>query len=205
MSIVIVRSVASQLEVCVFDFLSLISLCLQSFHLLPTVQRHAMLCLAAMTILKRVHFQSCILTSSSNLSLMTMYERENNFFLIPRDLLGKQTSGRFTSLTCGRVPTTQTAFQLSKACSTTEGLQYVPSGNWTLQMHGSAVKKSLFSLPGVKTGGGGGKEERGSLSRTPCQEGRTRAEQHHSRRKKTSVFQGGQLWSWEVGVRLRET
>lgn len=69
-----------------------------------------------------------------------------------------------------------------------------PSSNWTLQMHGNTMKKSLFSLLGVKTGGGGGggKGKEGVFSQTPCQEGRTRAEQHHSGRKKTSAFQGGQ-------------
>lgn len=124
---------------------------------------------------------------------MTMYETENHFSSIHHHLLGKQTDVHLVHfiLTRGLVRTTQAAFQLSKARHTSEGLQCVPSGNWTLQMHGSAVKKSLFSLPGVKIGGGG-KEERGSLSQTPCQEGRTRAEQHHSRRKKTSAFQGGQ-------------
>lgn len=85
-----------------------------------------------------------------------------------------------------------------------------PSSNWTLQMHGNAMKKSLFSSLGVKTGGGGGGGrggggEEGVFSRTPCQEGRTRAEQHHSGRKKTSAFQGGQARGVEGVREVRET
>lgn len=69
-------------------------------------------------------------------------------------------------------------------------------------MHGNTMKKSLFSLLGVKTGGdgGGGRGKEGVFSRTPCQEGRTRAEQHHSGRKKTSAFQGGQARGAQGGA-----
>lgn len=51
-----------------------------------------------------------------------------------------------------------------------------------------------------------GGEKEGVFSRTPRQEGRTRAEQHHSGRKKTSAFQGGQAQGGGGGVReVRET
>lgn len=67
--------------------------------------------------------------------------------------------------------------------------------NWTLQMCSGAMKRRLFILQGVKTGGGEGggerERERGALSWTSCQEEKRRVGRHHSRRKKTSVFQGG--------------
>lgn len=60
-------------------------------------------------------------------------------------------------------------------------------------MHSGAMKRRLFSLQGVKTGGaeGEGKRERGALSWTSCQEEKRRVGRHHSRRKKTPAFQGG--------------
>lgn len=56
-------------------------------------------------------------------------------------------------------------------------------------------------MQGVKTGGGeGGRREgeRGALSWTSCQEEKRRVGRHHSRRKKTSAFQGGRPEVQEV-------
>lgn len=158
------------------------SLCiqsLQSLQLPPKVQRQAL------------HAQSSPPPDSDIQCLfmrMMMYQTENEYSLNP------PTFGLvYSSLNRERVHTTQAAFQLSKARRTSEGLQRVlPATGHFKCTAAPRKKKSLFSSPGVKTGGGGGREERGSLSQTPCQEGRTQAEQHHSRRKKTSAFQGGQ-------------
>lgn len=82
----------------------------------------------------------------------------------------------------------KTGFQLSKAC-TSGPLQCISSATGHFKCKATAWKGASSACWVWKQVVG----ERGSLSWTSCQEGRTRVEHLHSGHKKTSAFQGGQL------------